>query len=201
MLGAVAEIHHAAAAVVEGPGVHAGRDFQEVAPVATGLNRHVTLELAGDVQHVARLAHFEHRRIARDRHGFLQRADLHGDVDLKRGAGAEKDLLALVAGEAGELGGDRVCARREVNQPVIPFRVGDSSGRLNQRCAGRRDRYARHGTALLVFDVAAQAPLPGLCRRVDGDEKQDHTCQSDRSAHHHDLRKGPGAGRQVPWTE
>ena len=89
VLGTVAEIHHAAAAVVERARVDAWRDLEEVAPIAARLDRHFALKLAGDIQHVARLADLEHRRFAGDRNRFLQGADLHHDVDLKVRARAQ----------------------------------------------------------------------------------------------------------------
>ena len=90
VLGRVAEIHHTPAAIVERPGVDAGRLLEEVAPVAARRDRHVLLELAVDVQDVRRLGRLDHRRLARDRDRLLQGADLHRDVDLEGGACADR---------------------------------------------------------------------------------------------------------------
>ena len=74
----------------------ARRLLEEVGPVLPGGKRHLFLELAVDVQDVARLADLQHGRIARDGDGLGQGADLHDDVDLKVHGRAQQDALALV---------------------------------------------------------------------------------------------------------
>ena len=185
---AVAEIHHAPAAVVERPRVDAGRDLEEVAPVAARLNRHLALELARNVQHVARLADLEHRRLAGDRDRFLQRPDLHHDVDLKVRAGAQQDIRAPVGRKPGQLGRNGVRARRQVDETVRSVSLRNRRRRLEERGAGGRNGDTGQRAALLVFHVPTQAAL-GLRQRGRRDEKLEREGESQTCADHRDLRK------------
>ena len=184
VLGGVAEVDLAAAAVVEAARDDAGRQLEEVAVVAARRDRHQALELAVDVEHVAGLVDLDHRRVAGDRDGFLQSAELQREVDLERGAGAKEDAFTLCGREAGELGGDRERAGRQVDQPVLAAFVGRGGLWTEHLGRGRRDRHAREGAALGVNDNAPQPSETGL-RRAGRCPRQASRNGGERSQHPH----------------
>ena len=162
VFGGVSEVHRSPAAVVEGSRVDAGRLLEEVRPVLPGRKRHLLLELAVDVEHVARLADFQHGRFARDRDRLVECAERHRDVDLEVDGGPQQNPIALVGREPRQFRGDGVLARRQVDQAVVARRVGDAGGGCDHVGARRGDRDTRQDPALVILHVAAQAAARGL---------------------------------------
>ena len=88
------------------------------------------------------------------------------------------DAVALDGREARQREGDRVHARPQVDDLVLPRAVGHhTAGLLDQHIAGRLDRHARQHRARRVFH---QPRNRALCVRDGGHQRQ--TCQ--RGNHH-----------------
>ena len=181
----VPEVHRPPAAVVEGPRVNAGRLLEEVGPVLAGGQRHLFLELAVDVQNVARLADLQHGRIARHGDRFGHGADLEGDVDLKVHAAKQLDSLAPVCPEPLEVRGDGVLARRQVDQTVVARLVGHGGCRRDHVGAGCGDRDTRQHATLVVFDVATQAAACRLrlCKHARTQHNEQAHPESQNTSH------------------
>jgi hypothetical protein len=112
MLHPVAEVVLPAAPVVVRPRDDPRRHLERVGPEAGFDERQLLLELGVDVQRAHGLGHLEHRRLARDGDRLLQRAELHDDVHLEVGAGAQQNAFAAEHGEPGQFRRQRVGAGR-----------------------------------------------------------------------------------------
>ena len=162
VLGRVPEIDHPAGAVVERPRVHAGSHLEEVAPVATGLDGQVALELTLDGQDVAGPGDFEHRRFGGDRDGLLHLADGHHDVQADVRAGADEDAFLARGGEAGQGCLDRELTDRQVQEAIATLAVRYADFGSDQRRARGRHGHARKHRPRVVGDRAADAGVAAL---------------------------------------
>ena len=180
VLGRVAEIDHAAGAVVERAGVDARGHLEEVAPVAAGLNGQVALELTLDGEDVSGTRDFEHRRLGRDRDGLLHPADGHHDVHADVRARADEDAFLAIGGEAGQGCFDRELADRQVQEAIAALAVGDADFGSDQRRARSRDGYARKHRPRVVGDRAADAGVAALSERKG--RKGEGRCEQQRES-------------------
>ena len=179
----VPEIVLAPAAIVVRPRHHPRRHVQEIAPVLAFDEGKGLLEFALDVQDVAGTGHLDHRRIAADGDRFRQRAECHRDIHLEGRAGTQQDAFAAEHRKRRQLRGQRVGARRQVDQPVPAVGIADREAGSEQRGARCRDGHAWHGRGLLIFDRSAEAAITSLGagdRRERADE-QESNCYNDRS--------------------
>ncbi len=124
----------------------------------------------------ARRAHIDHRRVAGDRHGLLERR--HGEFDVHRCSKANRDLniRPLQGFEADEFVGNCVGAGRQGGEAVIAARVGDGGLHTHHRRTLDRDRHAGENTAARIAHPAVDGSSgPGRLRECDsGGQPRDH---------------------------
>ena len=173
-------VHLVAGGVVAGrPGAdvarvaaRAGNQRDQVKPVAAVQRQRLHL-LGIDVSGQLGFLRVDNRRLAADRHRFLQRRDFHREVDRRRLADSDSESLPQDAAETGQFSRHFVGPERQGGHQVGAVRPG----RRRSGGAGldvvRRHGHARQHRAAFVDDGAAQLTLRELreCRGSrDGDE-------------------------------
>ena len=91
-----------------------------------------------------RILDVDHRRLARHRHRFLERADAEVGVERHGRVGGHDDAVALERAEPGQGKDDRIGTRPQVHDRVPAVAVGDdATGFLDEDGAGGFDGDAR----------------------------------------------------------
>ena len=98
-LAAAQQVHLPALRVVDRAARNAGRDLEEVGPVAPRAERKAALEVAVDVDPLRRLGDLQDRRFGGDLDRLLEFADRHRDVGAEVQPGADDDAGPNVARE------------------------------------------------------------------------------------------------------
>ena len=131
---------------------HVGLQQREVVGVSLHQRQVADLDLADGPAQVdpARLGD---RRLAGDRDGLLERADLHRRVDDGGLTGAQRDARPLEGPEAGQLEDDLIGAEGQQRRAERPARAGDEHPLRTRVSVGDRDRDAgQHRPARVLHD-------------------------------------------------
>ena len=167
------------------PGQHGGRS--ENRPGCRDVLENFLIEARADLG----VLDVNGRRRAAHRHGLLQRRQLHRAVDGDRLAHRHHDAFAHERRKSGELELQRVGARVDRREAILPGGAGRCARGAHDRRAGERDRDAGQRAALIVSDLANQLAehLARLCRgrnesdgehdRQGSEGPKDRTCQDD----------------------
>ena len=138
----------AIAADVEAVHRHRRRRREERPEVARVRNPLQRLEL--EVLLNARVRRIDHRRIAGDRDGLLQRRDRELDVDRRAEAHRNLDVFALQSVEARQLERDRIRAGRQRGESIIAAGIRHRRLHAHHRGAGDGDRHSRQHAAARI---------------------------------------------------
>jgi len=115
-------------------------------------------------------------RFAAHRDRFSQSADGEADVALDRATRRDAQILFLVRAEAGQLDGDLVDARRQIEELIFPLPVcrrGDGSARHHRR-GGRYRRAGEDGLGRIPHhteDSASSLRIRGARKYQPHDEE------------------------------
>jgi len=109
--------------------------------------------------------HVHHGALPRNGDGLLERSDAQIGVDGGSEAGRQLDTFTLERAEGGERERHRVNARRQPDDPVLPFSVGDGAADLlDERRTRRLDGDAReHRSGGISYSAGDAART--LCER------------------------------------
>ena len=120
------------------------------------------LQLAADVHRLTGLCGVEERRLAGDFDRLGQLAHCHDHVDGEVDPRSNDDVGPGELREPGELRGEGVIARNEVQEPVVALAIRDGNVRRRSRRTGRGDRHPGQHAALLVANVATDGAFGRL---------------------------------------
>ncbi len=150
---------------------HAGHGGEQVAVAPDA--RQVAHGLVVERDLAPRALHVDDRRLAGDRHGFSNPADLQVRVDLDDAGSRQHDVVALQRGEPREGERDGVGARLQALDTVLPGAIGHRCpGLFNQHRAGRFNGDAGQDGAGRVPHGAGQGRLGPRGRRGEPDARQ-----------------------------
>ena len=179
-------------------GIDARHELQHVVVRARGRDR--LQDFAVDHRLAPGALDVDHRRLAADRHRFLEGADPQIGIDRRGERSGQLDAVALDRVEAGQTEGDGIGARREADDPILARAIGyRRADFFSEDRAGHLDGDSGQDAARGVLDHPGNRRLSLLCTgdRWNHQSESDQNRQGRVSTHTINLRFGDTSRRET----